>query len=1124
MYFKNHVFMKVLWVIIALRFTGLGSTLSADQLELERISTKQGLSQSTITSICQDSCGFLWFGSYNGLNRYDGYTFEIFKHDPFNKNSLTHDFVRVLTVDKKGRLWIGTAGGGLNLYDPRTEKFLSFQYDKNDSNSLSQNSITALLTDKSGNLWIGTSEEGINVLKLSDAEEKLRDNDTIIRFKKITHKEAGVPESGWNRITSFYEDQNGYIWIGTRNGLSRYNPTDRTFNNYFHQPYNPHSLNTNDINCINEDKYGNLWIGTWDNGLNKYLPKSGKFIRYPFQNRNNSGPSYEMIMYLFKDKHQDLWIGTWGGGINKLETDDRAKQHLAGRNKPDQFIHYKDNPRDIFSIADLSIYSIFEDRSGVIWIGSDWNGLYKYTTGYYDFKLYSNEPNDPNTLNQKNVFHLFKDRDGILWIGTRHGGVNLFDRKNNRYQYLMNNPNDPNTVNHNKVRVIFNDRKDNLWIGTEIGLDQYDRARKRFIHHILDTENPYGINVFCISDDRFGNLWIGTYGLGLYKYDLKSRSIKNYVYDAKNPFSIGDNIIWRVYEDRKGNLWIATDNGGLNLYDYENDRFVRYKKNPENPNSLSSNKVLTIFEDSSGQIWLGTTAGLNKMKYSGKQNGEPTSAHYTTRDGLPTNTIHGMLEDDHGNLWISTNNGLSKFDPQEEIFVNFDETDGLQDKEFSVNSCYKDTVSGEFYFGGINGFNVFHPDSIRKNTILPEVVLTGLKIFNKKVAVGEEINGRVLLDESITYASKINLLYAEGIFTIEFSALHFISPDNNLYSYRLEGFEDSWNYVDARQRMATYTNLDPGKYVFRMRAANNDRIWNNEEKSLTIIISPPFWQTWWFRITVLIFIVGLIIFVINFRTRLIRSQNKELEKRVSARTFELEQLNKELEAFTYSISHDLRAPLRGMSGFSEVILEDYGSQINNEIKSYLKRIQSAAQRMGKLIDDLLNFTRLSHGRMHLKHIDLSALTASIIDEIKQHNPNLQFNIEIEPNLKSKADEGLIKIAIANLINNALKFTSKRTDAKIEVGKAIYNGREAFFIKDNGIGFEETYADKLFDIFQRHNIEFEGTGIGLAVVKRIIDRHGGQIWAEGKPDQGAVFYFTLGEALVVERNTKDHRQE
>jgi ligand-binding sensor domain-containing protein/signal transduction histidine kinase len=1086
----------------------LAACFYGQQIRFERITNKEGLSQNSVTSICQDSSGFMWFGTYSGLNRYDGYNYKVFKNEQDNSNSLGNDFIRALCVDKSGDLWIGTNGGGLNKYNKKKECFIRYQLDPNNPNSISHNSITSLFVDHTGDLWIGTFGGGINKVILSkdlkNKNKNYNNNSDKLKFIHYNHNDVKVKNSFWDFINSFYEDRYGVIWIGTRNGLSKYDPVANKFTNYFHLEGNNTTLSSSSVSSICEDKLGNLWVGTWDLGLNIYDRDNDKFIPFPYKDGNNKINRNESIFYLYKDKSNDLWIGTFGRGLGRLSlnnaTEDNKRHYF-------DIVYYQNDPYNLNSLSTNNVYTLFEDKSGVLWIGTDWGGLNKFDKMKSNMVCYSSSPADPQGLNQKVIFTIHKDQNDVLWLGTRSGGINLFDLHTKKFSYFRNNQNDINSLMSDIVLTIYEDRNHKILIGTANGLNEFVPAKNSFIPYIIQPDDPASTYIFSICEDKLGYLWLGTYGNGIYKFDRKTKKIVNYKYNASDPNSIGDNTIWAIHEDRTGNLWIGTNTGGLNLFDRKNNKFIRYTHN-DNNSSISDNKILTIFEDKRGNLWLGTTLGLNKLIRSNDKQSNPSFLHFTKDDGLTSNTIHGILEDDHNNLWISTNFGLSKFNPDTKAIKNFSISDGLQDYEFNANSCYKDEKSGIMYFGGINGLNIFHPDSIKNNLTKPNVVITDFKVFNKSVPINKEINGHIILENSITDSKEIKLNYTDDIFSIEFAALHYSSPENNQYAYKLEGFEKNWNLVYASQRTAVYTNLDPGKYTFIVKASNNDGIWNENPAILEIIITPPFWKTWWFRLTIILFVILLLIIVYKYRTRRILQKNKELEEHIAKRTEELEMTNKELEAFTYSVSHDLRAPLRSMSGFSELMLEDYEETIDEKGKNYLNRINSAAKQMGLLIDDMLKLSKLTRGKMNIQQVDISSIVQSIANDLKQKDPERKAVFNIEKSLTINGDSALINIMMQNLLDNAWKFTSKKSESIIEFGRTLYNNQQVFYLKDNGVGFNNEYVGKIFEVFHRLQNDFEGTGIGLATVRRIVIRHGGNIWAEGKLNEGATFYFTF----------------
>ncbi|MBN2425460.1 MAG: hypothetical protein JXB44_10585 [Calditrichaceae bacterium] len=1099
---KNHI--SVLFTLL------LTTGLLSQQLQFERITTKEGLSQNSVTSICQDSMGFIWFGTYSGLNRYDGYNYKIFKNEKDNPGSLANEFVRALSIDNSGRLWVGTMGGGLNRYCSEKERFIRYVNDPEDSSSLSHNSITALLTDKKGNLWIGTLGSGFDKLVMpKDIEENENDQDpnrSRLDFINYNHVRVNVNNAFWDYINCFHEDKYGLIWIGTRYGLTKYDPATDQFTHYFHKPGNTSSLSSNNINGLGEDQNGNLWVGTWDNGLNIYDREHDAFIRYSYKKDRIKSAGNESISSLYKDKSGDFWIGTFGDGLFEFLSADLSENKSINKRLFD-FKLYQYDSHDINTIGSNNIYTVFEDRSGVLWIGTDWGGISKLDKKKSSFVCYKSDPANPGGLNQNVLLSMCKDKNDVLWLGTRNGGLNLFDIQTKNFSYFTHDPNNPASLMNNTVLSIYEGKDHTIWIGTAIGINQYVDSKRAFIPYIIQPHDPGSTYIFSICEDTSGYLWLGTYASGVYRFDKKTGRTINYKFNVFFFSSRRRHTRWAIHEDRNGDLWFGTNTGGLNKYDQANDRFIRYTSDG-NSNSISDNKVLVIFEDQSGSLWLGTTMGLNRLDHEDDKNRDYTFAHFTTEDGLASNTIHGILEDDYGNLWISSNNGLTRFNPATKNVKNFGISDGLQGNEFNVNSCVKDEDTGEMYFGGINGFNMFHPDSIKDNLVLPNVVITDLKIFNKSVPIDKETNGSVILERSIINSKEIALSYMDNVFSLEFAALHFSSPDKNRYAYKLEGFEKGWNLVDAKQRMVTYTNLDPGTYTFLVKASNNDGRWNEQGASLKIRITPPYWKTWWFQSLLVLSLAVILLLFHKFRLRRIQEINRDLEERVAKRTEELESTNRELEAFTYSVSHDLRAPMRSINSFSDILMEDYADKIDATGKDYLNRISKAGKYLGTMIEDLLKLSRVSRSKLVFEKVDLSAIIKSIIDEYKEKDPDRKVVLDIVNDLTVDGDKPLLRIMLLNLVDNVWKFTSGKDETRIEFGKTRINNQPVFFIKDNGIGFDNTYTDKIFDAFKRLHDDFEGSGIGLSTVHRIVKRHGGKIWAEGKPNQGATFYFTL----------------
>ncbi|UCE05776.1 MAG: SpoIIE family protein phosphatase [bacterium] len=816
-----------------------------NDIEFECISLEQGLSQTTVWAIMQDSKGFMWFGTADGLNKYDGYSFTIYNHDPLDSTSISENRIIAIYEDKSGTLWIGTDGGGLNRlvlseaegFDRETEKFTHYQNDPSNPNSLSDNHILSIHEDKAGALWIGTEYGGFNRF---DRETE--------RFEPYKHDPLNPNSLSSNHIVRICEDKTGVLWIGTNNGLNKFDKEHEVFTHYQNDPTVENSLSHNQINAIYEDKSGTVWIGT-DNGLNKVVQselegydKTGvKFVHYNHNPMNPNSLSDSTIWSIYEDKSGTLWIGTAKGGLNKL-----VLSEVEGSDKEiETFVHYKNEPYDPNSLSNNGVRCIFEDCCGVLWIGTNGGGLNKFNRFKEKFVHYKNDPNNLNSLSNNRVYAFCQDKAGLLWIGTtRGGGLNKFDREKGTFFHYKSDPSNPYSLSHDNVISIYEDRFEVIWIGTfGGGLNKFDRETKKFEHFKHDPVDTNSLSdnvVRIIFEDQSGTLWIGTDYGGLNKFDREKKTFRRYNHDPQNDNSLSNNSVRAIYEDHSGALWIGTYGGGLNRFDRSSERFMHYKHDPANPKSLSHNNVLSIYEDPTdggSTLWIGTYGGgLNKLvlsKVEGSDRIKVEFTYFTKNVGLPNNIVYGILSDDQGNLWLSTNKGLSKFNPQTETFINYDVNDGLQSNEFNTGAYYKSS-SGEMFFGGINGFNAFYPDRI-DNPYIPPVVITKFKKFSK------------IVRSDISDTEEIELSYRDNYLSFEFVALDYTNPQQNQYRYRMEGFDEDW--IDAgTRRFATYTNLDPGEYVFKVKGSNSDGKWNEQGVSIKIIIKPPFWKTWWFII------------------------------------------------------------------------------------------------------------------------------------------------------------------------------------------------------------------------------------------------------------------------------------
>ena len=833
------------------------TTTYSQDIRFEHFSLEEGLSQSVVNVILQDRTGFLWIGTQDGLNRFDGYGFKIYKPDTSNPNSLSDLWITALTEDKYGNLWVGTRLGGLNRYDPRTGKFTRFMHRETDLESISNNQVLALLADETG-IWVGT-ELGLDFL----------DYET----EKFTHyrESSATPNSlSSNWISALAFDPSGNLWIGTKDaGLNFYDKTKETFKTFKHNEAEATSISNNRILSILVDKQDRLWVGT-AHGLN-YSETSGQnFLKFIYDPNDTNSISDNIIYTIHQDHSNGIWIGT-KNGLNRYD-EQQAK-----------FIRHQHQYLISNSLTSNNILSIFEDDNNILWVGTNGGGLNKYNRQQDHFTYYRENPGQINSLSGNFVLPIVIGNNGIAWIGTENG-LNRFDTATNQFKLYQHNPNDQNSINTNDIISLTVDGNENLWIGTTRGLDRFTPGTEKFIHFMPDSikeDSLSGAPVYVIYEDHAGILWIGT-GRGLDKIDPQSQTFINYKDEneenAPNNFE-GEEII-SILEDENFRLWIGTFNDGLKYFDPNSGIITSYVNDPDDPASLGNDTILSLYTDTQGTLWVGTAGGgLNR--YNAETD---TFTRFTERDGLSNNVIYGILEDKTGNLWVSTNFGISSFNLKTQTFRNYTSNDGLQSNEFNQNAYAKDQ-KGNLYFGGINGFNVFLPDEIKKNHIPPRVILTSLTMDGKPIS--EETPAESL--------QEITLRWPQNSFEFEITGLAFGQPGKNQYAYFLENFDPGWNDIGTR-RNGRYTNLPGGTYVLKLRSSNSDGVWNEEGHSIKITVIPPFWQTWWFRSLFILVFSTLIAGGYRWRVTSIQRRNRALERLVQNRTADLEKRNREIEA------------------------------------------------------------------------------------------------------------------------------------------------------------------------------------------------------------------------------------
>ncbi|GAB2551708.1 sensor histidine kinase [Spirosoma aerophilum] len=823
------------------------------------LTTNQGLSQNNITAILQDRKGFMWFGTQDGLNKYDGYNYTLYRNNPRKPGSLGHSYVHALFEDKLGQLWVGTDHGGLSLFDANTETFTNYKHLPGQKNSLSHNKVMAIAQDAQGYLWVGTEGGGLDRF---DPQKKT--------FTHFMHQ-AGNPGSlSSDRVSSVFIDRAGMIWVGTDGGgLNRLDQATKAFVHYRHQPEKEQSLSHDRVTTCFEDSKGRFWVGTEGGGLNQLDRSTGTFSHYKQVKGGSNQLTHNDVMALAEDNNHNLWIGTQNGGINLLHPDGTFSYYT----------YQVDNSR---GLNNGSIYSMYRDPIGSMWIGTYSGGVNKLDATPLKFKLYQRTRSNTSKLSNNNILAIQEDQRGDLWLGTDGGGINVLPKGRSVFTTYQDTSRYATSVSSNFVLTIYEDRDKRIWTGNyKGGLTVFDRATGTF----ESKANLKPLSVSAILEARNGIMWLGTFEDGLIRYDKRTGSVVRYPAKPNQPGQLNYHTITSLQEDEAGNIWVGTDGGGVNVYDPVKNQFIQYTEQDQNPKSLSNNQVNILFRSRKGQLWVGTNAGLNKFDARTK-----TFTAYRQEDGLANEVIKGILEDKQGILWLSTNKGLSAFDPVTRTIRNFDVSDGLQESSFNRMACYKGQ-GGQLFFGGLSGLNSFNPDSLRDNPFIPPVYITDFQLFNQSIHVQDE---QSVLKKSISETRDITLSYRQSVISLAFAALNYTVSDNNQYAYKLEGFDQDWIQAGTK-RTATYTNLDPGDYVFRVKASNNDGVWNEKGTFINLHIMPPFWLTWWFKTLVVLLLLGGFYATYILRINRIRAQQVYLQNQVRARTSEVLQQRLELQ-------------------------------------------------------------------------------------------------------------------------------------------------------------------------------------------------------------------------------------
>ncbi len=1078
---------RIIWILWIMLFASM-SLVSGQSRQFSRYKVSDGLSQSEILCIFQDSEGYMWFGTQNGLNKFDGYSFEQFFNDPADSNTISNNWIFDIAEDEDGRIWIGTKGG-LNRYDRNTGVFTTVSLPEGAGTS-QDNFIYGLTADETS-VYINHSPT-LSVLDYHTDEVK--------SYRSTIEMGGALYDKGFPIL----KGRDGLIWIGSANGLCNFNLQLEQFSYFPAEEPGPRSITNAYITSLLEDQDGNILIGT-ENGLNIYHPESEQIVSHFHDPHNPNSLSHNYIQSMIQDHLGDIWIGTQGGGLNQVSG-------LIPEGRGD-FTHFRNLADNNNFIAHDIVITLFEDESQNLWIGT-LAGVDKTDLKKKNIKTYqkSDTPNSMDLLDNV-IASIFEDEEGKLWVGTWGKGMSIIDRNTNEAIHYMAEQTGERHIPENHVHVIFRDSQSRVWLGTRNGVSILDKSMNRFIpvEEYFDAPDfNYFTNnrVYCIieaSDHRF---WIGT-GNGICILDTETKERTILQEDGDGPLSLSRNLIYSLLEDRDGQIWIATSRG-LDRYDPSANLIYHYESDPESGNSLVDNFTISLCEDTRGYIWIGTSGGISMFNKT-----DSSFTNYTTFDGLPSNIIYDIIRDGNDNLWFTTGSGLVMHNPAIIAWEDFIVVDELLGKEFNLKAVFK-SDNGELYFGAIDGLVSFHPDSLTTNNYIPPVRITSMEKENNNFT-----------QQLSVYTSEIDLSHKDYSLTIEFSALDFTNPSRNRYSYKMEGISNQWIEIGTR-RFVPFTNLPPGAYTFRVIGTNSDGVWNREGASISITIHPPWWRSIAAYVVYLVLTIVLIVAIIKLRERNLVREKTVLEEKISERTTEIASKNSSLEqqkdelnelnamkdTFFSILAHDLKNPFSSLYALSDLVVENYEQMEEEERLTSMKKINQSSELIYNLLENLLTWSRTQRGDIAYSPEAFNLTTLVEVNmnlhRVPAEKKGIKFISELPEKVMALADREMINTVLRNLVNNAVKYS--HTQGAIAVSIEETDHVIEVMVRDEGTGIAKENIEKIFRIdtkFKSPGTAGEkGTGLGLILCKDFVEKNGGRIWCESEEGSGTAFFFTI----------------
>lgn len=1142
---------KRYYCLLALALLSLPSLFGQDEyVRFKRITINDGLSLSSVYNIYQDSKGFLWFGTEDGLNKYDGQSITVFGATTDQHNILANKWIELVYEDKSGMIWIGSRGG-LTKYNPRKGVFTVIQNDPESDESLSNDSVTAITADPRNEIWIGTFG-GLNRVD--------RFTNEVERIDPEEEELSGLT----SRISGFLQDLSGNLWISTYSGLFSYDSKSRLFFNETadgmvdpdariysmvqddetiwlgtdsglikvdlsgNQDHQLLTLEFEDprtsITSLLLDMYGKVWVQTND-GLYCINPDELNLERIIGTGGTTHSLALNPVEPLLEDREGKIWFGSYGDGLYKIDPVNLS------------YKHYLHNPADPESLSENSINCIFEDRSGVLWFGTFGAGISILDPQANKFTLFKNNPFNRNSLASSFLWTICEATDSVLWFGTNAHGISCYDQYRLTFTHYNHDPFDPSSLSNSSVRKIFQDSQNRIWIGTDGGgLNLYYPEDRSFVQYVHDPDDPSSIShnsVRAIYEDRYGRLWIGT-RQGLNLYDTLTNSFKRFMHDEEDPESLANNFIYSsIYQDAEDMLWVGTYGGGLCKMNIEDGRCTSFAHDPDDPTTISDNIVYSIHEDETGRFWIGTNSGLN-MFYPATG----SFRRFGVGEGLANEVIYGILPDDENNIWMSTNLGIIRFNLESFEVKNFDMNDGLQSNEFN-GGAYHRGRHGELFFGGVYGLNVIDPNNIDPVREVTEVTLTKLEVLGSDVLIAgvdleeeyEDQPGRIIAyeggfysSENPTYMEEIVLDYNHRFFSVEFSALNNLQSGKLQYSYIMENLETEWNNAGSRNYVS-YANMKAGHYTLKVVATNADGFRSDPPLQLRITVTPPFWQLWWFILLEIVvasaIAVMIYIYLVKSRTnRLLKYQNQQIsEANQALRKSEknLMELNATKDKFFSIISHDLKNPFSSLLSISELMVDSFDAAEREDHKAGFRKINQSVKHLLDLLENLLTWSRSQRGRIKYDPVKFN-LSNLIQENLNLHKllaekKGIMLMSSDSDELFAYGDRDMINSVIRNLMTNAVKFTDR--DKRVEIKVSPKEEEIEVSIVDEGIGIPAENMEKLFRIDEKFKSTGtageKGTGLGLIICREFVEKNGGEISVQSQPGIGTTFSFTIPSA-------------